>query len=592
MFVWRKNDLNPEQENAISNEGSVLLIACPGSGKTRTLTYKIALELSKLQSKKQYIIAITYTNRAADEIKERIELLGIDTKQLWIGTIHSFCVEWILKPYHMYIEELKYGYTIINAHDTESYLSSLCNLYASAKPKITYWDCLCYYFTSEGLIINCTKPQKKDIVESIIHDYFQNLKDNREIDFELILYYSYLLLKENQSICKILSNIFAYILVDEYQDTKELQYMILGAILKARNNSKAFIVGDPNQSIFGNLGGFPMNKVELEKVSGIHYNELSLTKNYRSSSLLVSYFDYFKTYDNMIEAVGKTKDDQSIIYYNQNISIESLVDEIIRIIKYNIEVCGIFPSEICILAPQWIHLSALTRTLMVRLPEYSFDGPGMAPFARDIDNFWYKFSRIVLTDASPSLYIRRLRWANELINVLSSIGIETNISAKTLLYICNSISVDEEDGLEYLKQFFQNFLGELNIDIHQYKYLEMHYNAFFESSNKRIERLKKEGIESISHINSFKRVFRQKDGITISTNHGIKGAEFDTVIAFGLLEDYVPHFSESNKEESAKRILYVIASRARKNLYLLSEQGRNKIPTNVLNNYKYEYTVV
>lgn len=592
MFVWRKNDLNPEQENAISNEGSVLLIACPGSGKTRTLTYKIALELSKLQSKKQYIIAITYTNRAADEIKERIELLGIDTKQLWIGTIHSFCVEWILKPYHMYIEELKYGYTIINAHDTESYLSSLCNLYASAKPKITYWDCLCYYFTSEGLIINCTKPQKKDIVESIIHDYFQNLKDNREIDFELILYYSYLLLKENQSICKILSNIFAYILVDEYQDTKELQYMILGAILKARNNSKAFIVGDPNQSIFGNLGGFPMNKVELEKVSGIHYNELSLTKNYRSSSLLVSYFDYFKTYDNMIEAVGKTKDDQSIIYYNQNISIESLVDEIIRIIKYNIEVCGIFPSEICILAPQWIHLSALTRTLMVRLPEYSFDGPGMAPFARDIDNFWYKFSRIVLTDASPSLYIRRLCWANELINVLSSIGIETNISAKTLLYICNSISVDEEDGLEYLKQFFQNFLGELNIDIHQYKYLEMHYNAFFESSNKRIERLKKEGIESISHINSFKRVFRQKDGITISTNHGIKGAEFDTVIAFGLLEDYVPHFSESNKEESAKRILYVIASRARKNLYLISEQGRNKIPTNVLNNYKYKYTVV
>ena len=58
------------------------------------------------------------------------------------------------------------------------------------------------------------------------------------------------------------------------------------------------------------------------------------------------------------------------------------------------------------------------------------------------------------------------------------------------------------------------------------------------------------------------------------------------------MEDYVPHFSESNKEESAKRILYVIASRARKNLYLISEQGRNKIPTNVLNNYKYEYTVV
>lgn len=76
MFVWGKNDLNPEQEKAIYNENSILLIACPGSGKTRTITYKIAYELSKLESNKQYIIAITYTNRAADEIKERIELFG------------------------------------------------------------------------------------------------------------------------------------------------------------------------------------------------------------------------------------------------------------------------------------------------------------------------------------------------------------------------------------------------------------------------------------------------------------------------------------------------------------------------------------
>lgn len=90
MFVWGKNDLNPEQEKAIYNENSILLIACPGSGKTRTITYKIAYELSKLESNKQYIIAITYTNRAADEIKERIELLGVDTEQLWIGIfIHS-----------------------------------------------------------------------------------------------------------------------------------------------------------------------------------------------------------------------------------------------------------------------------------------------------------------------------------------------------------------------------------------------------------------------------------------------------------------------------------------------------------------------
>ena len=103
--------------------------------------------------------------------------------------------------------------------------------------------------------------------------------------------------------------------------------MILGAILKTGKENKAFIVGDPNQSIYGNLGGFPMDKDQLESVTGLYYDELSLSNNYRSSSLLVSYFDYFKTYANKIEATGKTKDYQSVISYNKTISIEDLENE-------------------------------------------------------------------------------------------------------------------------------------------------------------------------------------------------------------------------------------------------------------------------
>src|SRR5258706_4888003 len=91
VFVWDKKDLNDAQTSAIEQPGSVFLVACPGSGKTRTLTYKIARLLSELKSDKRRIVAITYTHRAADEIHERIEQLGVDTSQLWIGTIHSFC---------------------------------------------------------------------------------------------------------------------------------------------------------------------------------------------------------------------------------------------------------------------------------------------------------------------------------------------------------------------------------------------------------------------------------------------------------------------------------------------------------------------
>ena len=98
-------------------------------------------------------------------------------------------------------------------------------------------------------------------------------------------------------------------------------------------------------------------------------------------------------------------------------------------------------------------------------------------------------------------------------------------------------------------------------------------------------------------ISTFRKVFDQKDGITVSTIHGVKGLEFDTVIAISLLEGMVPHFNDVNKEESAKKLLYVIASRARKNLHLISERGRMTAGynpyeyqvTEVLDNYTYLY---
>ena len=122
MFMWEKDELNPEQEEAILDAGSVFLIACPGSGKTRTLTYKIAYELSRLQSDKQFVVAITYTNRAADEIHERIENLVVDTTRLWIVTIHSFCLEWILKPYGIYHNDLAKGFRVIDQFEREKIL--------------------------------------------------------------------------------------------------------------------------------------------------------------------------------------------------------------------------------------------------------------------------------------------------------------------------------------------------------------------------------------------------------------------------------------------------------------------------------------
>ena len=187
----------------------------------------------------------------------------------------------------------------------------------------------------------------------------------------------------------------------------------------------------------------------------------------------------------------------------------------------------------------------MTRKLVARLPEYSFDGPGMVPFARDIDNFWYKLSKIILTEPSPLMYVKRLRWAGEVLSDLEVAGANiVKLTRKGFLRECNSVQLTETDGLLYLEAFFATLFAALKINFRIYPVLQEHYDAFFDSSKSRIDRLRKDSEEFIGDIGSFTRVFEYRGGIILSTIHGVKGTEFDTVIAYGLLEGMVPHYSE------------------------------------------------
>lgn len=572
MFTWDEGDLNPEQETAIREPGSVFLIACPGSGKTRTLTYKIAHELSQLEAGAKFIVAITYTHRAADEIHERIESLGVDTSQLWIGTIHSFCLEWILKPYGIYHEALDRGFRVIDLHEREKVLDNLCKPYRN--PKITFWDCE-FYFTESGYVISCPQNWKHAGLQNILEQYFDHLRETRQIDFELILYYSYQLIIAHPSISTILGQLFSFIMVDEYQDTKRIQYSIIASILKAGQGTKTFIVGDPNQAIYESLGGYPIAFDEFQSMANIKLKKLDLSKNYRSSERIINYFGNYNVYNTRIEPASNEKSYPSLISFNDSVTKDGLEAELIRLIRFNVETIGIPPHEVCILAPQWVHLASMTRRLVASMPEYAFDGPGMVPFARDPDNFWYKLSRIALTQASPGMYVRRLRWAGEVLRDLEGAGASVSLlTRKSLLRECNAITVDETDGLSYLQVFFDSLFSSLAIDFRALTLLREHYQAFFESSLARIDRLKKEGTEMIGDIATFRKVFQSRTGITISTVHGIKGAEFDAVIAYALLENILPNRNDQNGQDSAMKLLYVIGSRARKNLHLISERER------------------
>jgi len=572
VFVWNKDDLNDEQVDAIEHDGSVFLVACPGSGKTRALTYKIALELSRLESDRHRVVAITYTHRAAEEIEERIERLGVDTERLWIGTIHSFCLHWILRPYALYHDKLKFGFRVADQHETERRLNTLCQ---GREPRIRPFDCS-YFFTPRGCRISGPNPTRRAQIVGVLKDYWAGLQAERLIDFEMILSCAHDLIANEPSISILLSSIFKFVLVDELQDTKEIQYAILAAILRAgAGGTQTFLVGDPNQAIYGSLGGYAMTREDFSALCDLELAEKSLSTNYRSSNRIVEYFSNYHVLATDIEAGGEDREHASLVSFDQETTHQHVDEEIVRLIRYNCEHLGIAAHEICVVGPRWIQLAALTRRLMSALPEYSFDGPGMAPFSRDQANFWFKVTRLALTEPSPQLYLRRMRWAGEILAELRHTGIPvSDLSRRELLRRCNGIRIEEDNGLEFLRLFFDDFCLTLGFELADSPTLAEHHETFFARSETQIARLEEAGVQGVSTIAMFRRVFASRTGITISTIHGVKGAEFDTVIAFAMLEGMVPHFADPAGETSAKKLLYVVSSRPRKNLHLIAETGR------------------
>jgi len=572
MTLWAPGSLNPEQEAAISAPGNIILIACPGSGKTRTLTYKVASEVEKITSQREYVCAITYTHRAADEIDARIVELGVDTEQLWIGTIHAFCLEWIIRPYGIYHPKLQSGFQVINSHETEQMISPLCS---GRSPRITNFDCG-FHFTSTGLVLESRDARKWAGVNDILDDYFAQLEDSRMLDFEHILLYALELIQLRPEISKILSKVFTYIAVDEYQDTREIQYEIIATILRAgAGRVRTMIVGDPNQAIFSSLGGYAVDPTDYSSRTGLTLDTMELSKNYRSSTRIIDYFSHYKVAGSPIVPSSRQSLYASQITFDNALDRSDLESEIVRLIRHNVDDLGISPDEICVVAPWWVHLASLTRSLVAALPEFEFDGPGLMPFARDHDNFWYKLARIGLTEASPRMFVSRLRWARDILNELNAASVSTGeATPRSLLRLSNGIHLIETDGLAYLGEYFDEVFRLLNIDFTAVSTLVGQREAFFREAQTRVDRLVREGTPFATNIDVFRKVFRPRAGITVSTIHGVKGAEFDTMIAFALMDGMVPHFSDADQLDSAKRLLYVIGSRARKNLHLIAERGR------------------
>lgn len=567
------NDLNNIQKSVCESNDNFILIACPGSGKTRTITYRLASLGKKYDKSKKLNIAITYTNRAAEEIENRLLSMMISTHNIWTGTIHQFCMKFIIRPYSMYHEKLSKGYTIIDEYIKEEYLKIIADELGN-------------------------KSYVKELYNNsiVMGKYYEKIEQNKEIDFDQILKYSEELLKSNHYIAQNIANTIRSIHVDEYQDTNERQYQILASILKANKNINLLFVGDPNQAIYGNLGGVAKSASEIKKLFPIEFTQCCLDGCYRSTQRIIDYYINYEIEQTAVCSISKIKDVKGIIKFDYSIEKDQLPLKIAEIVKIELEK-NIPEKEICIVAPQWYQIFPVANKLRKLLPNNKFDAPDITPIKYDPLNVFFIIAKLLFTQKSGHPLLRR-KLADEILIILRedyNYEFLDKIGKFDILKAINSTHFISSDGVLTLKDAIRNVFEILEIIIDGE--LESSYNQFFEKIYSRLS------LHKLSHdCESMVKSFNDKKGIVINTIHGIKGEEYTTVIGFDLLNGHLPNWdyiikpeSKEKRYEETNKMLYVLCSRAKENLYLFSETGRQTnngnpyTPTDELVRNRFDY---
>ena len=562
------SDLNESQKSTVEDCGNNLYItACPGSGKTRALTRKIAYLHNLYPNSMKKIVAITYTGRAAEEIQERLEILGIDSDNVWVGTVHQFCLNFILKPFSWQSLRISRGIRIIDEYVTEKYLKE-----CAANLKLKY-DCRNkpnLKLTSEAEFLETDENNLK-----LAKAYHRKLKRNNEIDFELILTLSLSILLRNPESCLMLSRTIRSIYVDEFQDTTEEQYRILSALSNSNHDIKYMFVGDADQAIYTGLGGVVKTKTDLEEIMPIKFFEKTLDGCYRSTQDIIDYYSKYQQQPIRIISKAEWCSEFSIIRYNDEVSKDELPEKISDVIRQELD-RGVKEEDICIASPNYFILFPLMKELKMLLPDVNFRSQDIYPIKPDDLNLFYKISFIVFTTVGKRVWLRK-KIASEIIDILKNdygIRFDDNFTALDLLDLLNSFSSSKNNGLEYLKDFVYQLFIELNIDEDNSVELCRSMREFFNKAQERIEN-NDIGVE----LENFRNAYDVKRGVNVSTIHKIKGEEYNTVIGIGLLKGYIPNWNNVIHDQDhgkceAKKTLYVLMSRAKKSLYLFSETGR------------------
>lgn len=597
--------LNNEQRQAAQcTKGAVLVTAGAGSGKTRLLTYRIAYIIEQGVSPYN-ILAITFTNKAANEMKTRLSGLIQDIKYMWVMTFHALCTR-ILRENIDKLEGYNKNFSIYDEAEQSRVIKSILKDKEIDPDK--YLKTIRYLISeskNDGLSLEDFALKYRDIsnfdlIYEVYEAYENHLKKNNALDFDDLLIKTRLLLSTNQDVLEHYSKRFEYISVDEFQDTNKIQYELVKLLGSYHKN--IFIVGDEDQSIYGWRGANISNIRDF--IKDYDAKIFKLEQNYRSTKKILKAANNLISYNtNRITKNLWTENEEGVRIEKYTAFNESEEGEYIAsTIKSLVDYAGYKYNDIAIL----VRLNALTRNFEEKLMNYNipYDVYGTIKFydRKEIKDI-LAYLTVIANPNDNGAILRIINFpkrglGDSTVKQLQNYCDIQNISMRNALIDLENqdlpnqlinklrpfgellkkiISYYNENGLQKTAEFVVEETGIWQVyseDNEENYNRKLNINELLNSIAKFVEENETDDLNdyltSISLQSDIDTYDEVNNKVTLATIHSVKGLEFPVVFITGLEEGIFPVMRASgyNDVEEERRLMYVAMTRAQKRLFM------------------------
>lgn len=596
--------LNDKQTEAVLyNGGPLLILAGAGSGKTRVLTYKIAYLIEEKKVEPYSILAITFTNKAAKEMKDRVlSLIGDKSRKIQISTFHSFGYKIIRENVNLL--GLGNTFTILDESDSITIIKSILKDFNLDYKYYNFKAIKNQISSAKTELLNPKEYQKyintewDEVVLRVYKKYQEILFKNNSVDFDDLLMMPIILFRNNEKVLKKYQEQYKYILIDEYQDTNKPQYILSKMISSKYNN--ICVVGDNDQTIFSWRGANYNNILNFEK----DFKEVKvilLEENYRSTKNIL------KAANNVIKnnKLRKEKNlwtqnnEGSKIKYYRGSDEKDEARYVVNQIKKHHQQDNISYDEIAVLYRTNAQSRILEESFLVENIPYKIIGA------------YTFYSRKEIKDLVA--YLKLIYNEKDNVSLLRCINIpKRGIGNKTidkLIKKANEVGksiyevIDSGKELQFKKIIEEIKEASYNISLTELvdlildktelkKFLKQQKNLESDIRLENLEEFKsitknfeehygiislKDFLMEISLVSNSEETKEEINKVSLMTAHAVKGLEFKLVFIVGVEEGILPHYNsleQNNELEEERRLFYVAITRSKQYIYFVNAKRR------------------